>query len=88
MMRNMKAGRQGFTEAQTRLLDVCRGFDRLRRQPYSGFWLRTAGYPSAEFLAVGGSDVQCRAVTSKGAQKAFDTGVEEALDIRSGKPDA
>lgn len=88
IMRQIQAGRQGFTNSQTRLLDVCRGFDKLRRQPYSGFWVRMAGYPSADFLAVGGSDVQCRAVTSKGANKAFESGVEESLDIRSGAPDA
>ncbi len=88
IMRKITAGRQGFSDAQERLLDVCRGYKRLQRQPYSKFWLGVAGYPSAEYTEEGGNGKLCRAVTSKGAKKAFETGEEEALDIRSGKPEA
>lgn len=88
IMRKIDSGRTDFQAAQTRLLDVCRGYSKLQRQPYSGFWLRIAGYPSSEYNEEGGNGKLCRAITSKGAEKAFETGVEEALDIRSGKPDA
>ena len=87
IQRTMDAGRTDFQAAQTRLLDVCRGFKRLTRQPYSGFWVRAAGYPSPEFQDAGDIGKLCRAVTSQGAQEAFDTGVEKALDVR-GKPEA
>lgn len=86
--RKISAGRNDFQAAQERLLDVCRGYSKLQRQPYSGFWLRIAGYPSSEYNEEGGNGKLCRAITSKGAEKAFESGVEEALDIRSGKPDA
>ena len=88
LMRKIDAGRQGFSDAQERLLDVCRGYKRLQRQPYSGAWLRFAGYPSVEYSEEGGNGKLCRAVTSKGAKEAFETGEEKALDIRSGKPEA
>jgi hypothetical protein len=88
IMRKITAGRQGFSDAQERLLDVCRGYKALQRQPYSGAWLRIAGYPSDEYSAEGGNGTLCRAVTSKGAKKAFETGEEEQMDIRSGKPEA
>ena len=87
IMRKITAGRQGFSNAQERLLDVCRSYKALQRRPYSGTWLRIAGYPSAEYTEEGGNGKLCRAVTSKGAKKAFETGEEEALDIR-GKPEA
>ena len=88
IMRKIAAGRADFQGAQERLLDVCRGYKKLQRQPYSGFWLRLAGYPSSEYSEEGGNGKLCRAITSKGAEKAFETGVEDALDIRSGKPEA
>ena len=88
IMRKITAGRQGFSDAQERLLDVCRGYKKLQRQPYSGAWLSLAGYPSAEYSEEGGNGKLCRAVTSKGAKAAFETGEEKALDIRSGKPEA
>ena len=88
IMRKITAGRQGFSDAQERLLDKCRGYKRLQRQPYSGWWLSFAGYPSDEYNEEGGNGKLCRAVTSKGAKKAFETGEEEALDIRSAKPEA
>jgi len=86
--RQIQAGRQDFAAAQKRLLDICRGYQSLQRKPYSGFWLRLAGYPSAEYNDEGGNGKLCRAVTSAGANKAFESGVEDALDIRSGKPEA
>lgn len=87
IQRTMDAGRTDFAAAQTRLLDVCRGFSKLQRQPYSGFWVRLAGFPSAEFSEKGDMGKLCRAVTSAGAKEAFETGVEEALDVR-GEPKA
>ncbi len=82
----MDAGRTKFTAAQTRILDVCRGYKKLRRQKYSGTWVSFAGYPSEEYTDAGGNDTLCRAVTSKGAKKAFDSGIEEAINVR--KPEA
>ena len=82
----MDAGRTKFETAQTRILDVCRGYKKLRRQKYSGAWVSFAGYPSEEYTDAGGNDKLCRAVTSKGANKAFDSGIEEAIDVR--KPEA
>ncbi len=87
IQRTMDAGRTDFAAAQTRLLDVCRGYKRLQRQPYSGFWLNVAGKPSAEYQEEGGNGKLCRAVTSQGAKEAFETGVEEAIDVR-GEPKA
>ena len=86
--RQIQAGRQGFSGSQTRLLDVCRGYENLQRRPYSGMWMSITGYPSYEYNSEGGNGKLCRAVTSAGANKAFETGVEDALDIRSGAPDA
>lgn len=85
--RQIQAGRTDFAAAQKRLLDVCRGYERLQRRPYSGFWLRAAGYPSDAYNDDGGNGKLCRAVTSAGANSAFESGVEEALDLR-GKPEA
>lgn len=86
IMRKIDSGRKDFQAAQERLLDVCRGYQKLQRQPFSGFFLRVMGYPSAEYSDKGGNGKLCRAITSAGAEAAFETGVEEALDIRSGKP--
>ena len=88
IQRKISAGRADFQAAQERLLDVCRAYKAYQRKPYSGAWLRMAGYPSAEYQDEGGNGKLCRAITSAGAERAFETGVEEALDIRSGKPDA
>jgi hypothetical protein len=87
IQRQIQAGRTDFTAAQKRLLDICRGYKRLQRQPYSRFWLGMSGYPSDEYNDVGGNGTLCRAVTSAGAKSAFESGVEEALDLR-GKPEA
>ncbi len=87
IQRAMEAGRTDFAAAQTRLIDVCRGYKAALRRPYSGFWMRAAGSPSPEFQDQGDIGKLCRAVTSQGAKEAFETGVEEALDVR-GKPEA
>ena len=87
IQRQIQAGRTDFMNSQKRLLDICRGYQRLQRQPYSRFWLSVAGYPSFEYTDKGGNGQLCRAVTSAGAKSAFESGVEEALDLR-GKPEA
>lgn len=86
LQRAMDAGRSDFTAAQTRLLDVCRGYSKLQRQPYSGFWVRVTGHPSTEFSDKGDMGKLCRAVTSAGAQEAFESGVEEPVKLRN-KPE-
>ena len=80
LQREIGAFRDKFTAEQTKTGDICRGYSKLRRQPYSGFWVRASGYPSAEYEAAGGKKL-CRLVTSKEAKEAFDTGVDTAIDF-------
>lgn len=86
--RQIDAGRQSLSQANKRLFDICRGYDTVKRRPYSGFWVRLAGYPSDTYKDKGGNEKLCTAILSNGAKKARETGIEDALDIRSGEPEA
>lgn len=88
IQRQIQAGRQALHNSNTRLFDVCRGYDKIKRRPYSGFWLRLTGYPSDTYTDKGGNEKLCKAILSEGAKKARETGIEDALDIRSGDPEA
>ena len=80
IQREVGAFRDKFTAEQRKTGDICRGYAKFRRQPYSGFWVRVSGYPSAEYEAAGGKKL-CRLVTSKEAKEAFDTGMDTAIDF-------
>lgn len=80
IQREITAYRDQFTAEQKQTLDVCRSYEDLRERPWSKLWVRLAGFPSSDYESKGGKKL-CRAVTSAGAVKAFETGIDEGLNL-------
>ncbi len=71
----MEAGRNDFQNAQTRFIDIKRTYDTALGTFYRGLWLRIAGYPNIDLD-------DFATVTSERARNAFETGVEDAIQLR------
>lgn len=71
----IEGGRNKFENAQSRLLDVKRQYNRALKSAWSGFWLRMAGRPTIDLDKYG-------VTTSSHAEKTFETGIEEEIKIR------
>lgn len=78
----VEAGRNEFKVAQTQLVDVKRGYRTDLGSFWRGTWLGIAGYPRINVGFRGGPD-DYKPITTRRASDAFESGVEEAIQIRN-----
>jgi len=71
----MEAGRNKFENAQTLFIDTKRQYETNLGYLWKGFWLRVAGYPKINLD-------EYKIITSGHAQEAFETGVDQAIQLR------
>lgn len=71
----MEAGRNKFENAQTKFIDTKRQYETNLGYLWKGFWLRVAGYPKINLD-------DYKIITSGHAQEAFETGVDQAIQLR------
>lgn len=71
----MEAGRNEFQNSQTKFIDTKRTYETNLGYFWKGFWLRVAGYPTINLD-------KYKIISSGHAKKAFETGVDEAIQIR------
>lgn len=74
LAQTIQSERTRFEESQKEMRDQSRAYKTLVDQPYSGFWLRLAGYPKINFKDF---DV----VTNDYTDQAFKTKHAEAIDL-------
>jgi hypothetical protein len=82
LTQTIKAKRTEFKVAQTRLIDIKRGYKNDLGNPWSGMWLGAAGYPNLNFGYPRGTQDDFEVVTSGKAKKAFETGIDEGITLR------
>ena len=68
----IEGGRDNFQIEQTQFIDMKRSYQTQLALVWSGFWLRTAGYPKLDFS-------QYKTITSEHSNEAFATGVDKGL---------
>lgn len=71
----IESGRTDFAIAQTKFLDVRRVYETSLGSPWTGTWMRIAGYPT---ITLADYDI----VTSVRAEDAFKTKTEEPIKLR------
>lgn len=71
----MEAGRNKFENAQTHFIDTKRQYETNLGYLWKGMWLRIAGYPKINLD-------DYKIISSGHAKKAFETGVDEAIQLR------
>jgi len=71
----MEAGRNKFENAQTKFIDTKRAYETNLGYLWKGMWLRIAGYPKINLD-------DYKIISSGHAKKAFETGVDEAIQLR------
>lgn len=71
----MEAGRNKFENAQTKFIDTKRQYETNLGYLWKGLWLRIAGYPKIDLS-------KYQIISSGHAKKAFETGVDEAIQLR------
>jgi hypothetical protein len=77
LMQIMEAGENEFKTAQTRMVDTKRAYETALDKTYplgSGWWLTMAGFPKITLD-------DYKIITTKDAKKAFDTGIDEPMDM-------
>lgn len=77
------SGRSEFQVAQTKLVDQKRAYRTQLGYAWTGFWLRIVGKPSIKIGFPIGSTDDYEIITTSRASNAFETGTEEAIDLRS-----
>ena len=82
MQRIIEAGRNEFQNAQTRLVDVKRGYRTDLGSLWRGTWLGVAGYPNVNVGYPLGSPDDFEIITTSRASNAFETGVEAPIQLR------
>lgn len=71
----MEAGRNEFQVAQTKLIDIKRGYETNLGYLWKGTWLSIAGYPTV--------DLDKYTIISTGAaQESFETGIDNGITLR------
>lgn len=75
IQRMIEAGRNKFENHQTKFLDTKRQYETNLGYLWKGMWLRVAGYPTINLD-------EYEIVTSQHAREAFETGVDEGLQLR------
>jgi hypothetical protein len=76
LQRIINAGREDFRVAQTRLIDQKRVYETALGTLWGGTWMSVAGYPKIDLDDFG-------IVTNSRTQDAFNTGLEESIQLRS-----
>lgn len=71
----IEAGRVDFASSQTRLIDQKRVYETKLGSFWGGTWMSVAGYPKIDLY-------EYKIVLSGRAIEAFDSGVEEAIELR------
>ena len=71
----MEAGRNKFENAQTKFIDTKRQYETNLGYLWKGLWLRIAGYPKIDLD-------DYKIISSGHAQEAFETGVDNAIQLR------
>lgn len=79
VQREIAAGRQNFTVAQTELLDIKRGYETALGSFWQGFWLKVAGYPKVDLA-------KYRVVVAGNTAEVFAAGVDTGLQLRAPAP--
>lgn len=75
LQRMIEAGRNEFTAAQTKLTDQKRIYETALGSFWQGTWMSVAGYPKINLD-------EYKIVSTARADEAFETGVEEPLQLR------
>lgn len=78
LQQTIQAGRNEFTVNQTSLVDVKRQYETNLGYLWKGMWLRIAGYPKINLE-------DYKIITNNHARNAFETGSEEAIELRPKK---
>lgn len=73
----IEAGRNKFENHQRIFIDQMRAYKAEQRYFWSGFWMRLAGYPSAEFIRA-----DYKIISSEHARESFESGVDKGLKLR------
>lgn len=71
----VESGRNDFTNAQKRFIDVKRIYETKLGHPWNGFWLSVAGYPKVNL-----ADYEI--VTTLRTEQVFDTKIEDVIQLR------
>lgn len=75
LSQKVEANRDEFANEQRVLLDQKRAYETSLKMVWSGFWLKIAGYPKINL-----DDI--KVVSSTHSNKAFETGVDDGIQIR------
>jgi len=75
LQQTMEAGRNEFQSAQTRLIDVKRGYETNLGYVWRGFWLRLAGYPKVDLS-------KYKPVVASDTRQAFEKGEQAPIKLR------
>jgi hypothetical protein len=75
LQRIISGGREDFRIAQTRLIDQKRVYETALGSFWGGTWMRVAGYPKVDLD-------EYVIVTNARTEDAFDSGQEEAIELR------
>ena len=70
----IEGGRDNFQTEQTKFIDTKRSYETQLALFWSGFWLKTAGYPKIDLA-------QYKTITSEHANDAFKTGVDTGIKL-------
>lgn len=70
----ISSGRDEFKLSQDRKIDACTSYQRMLRQPVSGFFMSTLGYPKVDLG-------MCRIVLDANTNEAFSTGLAEPISF-------
>jgi hypothetical protein len=71
----VEAGRNDFSNAQTRFIDIKRVYETKLGHPWNGFWLNIAGYPKVDLD-------KYAIVTTVRTEQVFDSKVEDVIKLR------
>ena len=71
----IEGGRNKFENAQTRLVDIKKGYKTALGSFWGGMWLRVAGYPKIDLT-------KYEIISSGHAKEAFDTKMDKGLQLR------
>ncbi len=75
LMQMIEAGRNEFQNSQTRMVEVRRAYETALGGPWSGFWLRIAGFPKIDLE-------KYKIVSTDRADTAFQTGKDTPMQLR------
>lgn len=71
----IEAGRNKFENAQTKFIDTKRTYENKLGYVWSGFWMKTAGYPKINLA-------DYKIISSDHAKTTFKTGIDKGMKLR------